>query len=144
LSLGSHTLTAKQIDPAGNVSAASASLALTVEAVPTPPSSPATITPIDGVAVTQQQVSLPGGGSGTQIIVPIVSTDRTDSSGSAAVADIPLATSGANNLLLAQLTPGFGLTAVGGVSRPAGSSIEHLIQDIRRQRRIMPPATKVT
>ena len=130
LSLGSHTLTAKQIDPAGNVSAASASLALTVEAVPTPPSSPATMTPIDGVAVTQQQVSLPGGGSGTQIIVPIVSTDRTDSSGSAAVADIPLATSGANNLLLAQLTPGFGLTAVGGVSRPAGSSIEHLIQDI--------------
>lgn len=46
------------------------------------------------------------------------------------MADIPLASSGANNLLLAQLAPGFGLTAVGGVSRPAGSSIEHLIQDI--------------
>ncbi|WP_150802835.1 Ig-like domain-containing protein [Pseudomonas fluorescens] len=87
LSLGVHTLTAKQIDQAGNVSAASVSLALTVEARPTPASPPATTPLIDGVAVPQHQVSLPGGGSGTQIIVPMVSIDRTDSSGSTGVAD---------------------------------------------------------
>lgn len=131
LSLGSHALTAKQIDQAGNVSAASASLALTVEAVPTPPSSPATTPLIDGVAVTQQPVILPGGGSGTQIIVPIVGSDRSDTSGSTSVADIPLATSDAGNLLLAQIPRGVGLLSVGGTSLLARSSTEHLIQAIR-------------
>ncbi|MFT2186378.1 Ig-like domain-containing protein [Pseudomonas putida] len=133
LSLGSHMLTAKQIDQAGNVSTASSPLALTISAVPpvpTPPSPPTTTTSIDGVTVTQQQASIPGGGSGAQIIVPIVSTDRIDSIGSVGVADIPLVTNGTSNLLSAQVAPGFGLTALGGSSQPAGTSLESLIQAI--------------
>ncbi|SFM20108.1 Ig-like domain-containing protein [Rugamonas rubra] len=127
LSLGAHTLTAKQTDLAGNSSPAGASLALTIVSPPatTPPT-----TTVDGVAVTQQPVALPGGGSGTQTTIPIVTDTRSDSSGSAGVADIPLVTSGANNLLLAQVTQGFGLSASGGASQPAGDSVEHLIQSI--------------
>jgi hypothetical protein len=125
LSLGAHTLTAKQTDLAGNTSPAGESLALTIESPPPPPDPV-----VDGVTVTQQPVTLPGGGSGTQTTIPIVTDTRSDSSGSSGVADIPLATSGANNLLLAQVAPGFGLSATGGASQPAGSSVDHLIQSI--------------
>jgi uncharacterized repeat protein (TIGR02059 family) len=128
LSVGAHTLTAKQFDPAGNASPAGASLELTIETPPAPPTTPATT--VDGVQVTQQPVTLPGGGSGTQTVIPIVTSGRTDSTGNAGVADIPLVTNGASNLLLAQVAPGFGLTATGGASQPAGSSIDHLIQAI--------------
>ena len=130
LSLGAHTVTAKQTDVAGNVSAASTSLALTIEAAPLAPSGPAAAPTIDGVVVTQQSVTLPGGGSGTQVIIPIVSTDRIESTGSSSVADIPLVTAGGGNLLLAQVASGFGLTATGGASRPAGSSTDQLIKSI--------------
>ncbi|MFZ6648871.1 Ig-like domain-containing protein [Undibacterium sp. TJN25] len=125
LSLGNHTLTAKQSDLAGNVSVAGASLVLTIEA---PPAPPATI--IDGVSVTEHPVALPGGGIGTQMDIPIVTANRTDTTGNAGVADIPLVTTGATNLLTAQVAPGYGLTATGGPSQPAGSSTEHLIQAI--------------
>jgi hypothetical protein len=115
LSVGAHNLSAKQFDLAGNASSAGGTLSLTIEAPPTQPA-----TTIDGVPVTQQPVSLPGGGSGMQIVVPIVSTTRSDNTGSANVADIPLVTSGASNLLMAQVAPGLGLTATGGASaRPA-------------------------
>jgi len=125
LSLGPHTLTAKQSDAAGNASAAGAALALTIEAAPVPPT-----TTVDGVPVTQQPATLPDGSSGTQTVIPIVGADRPESSGSAGVADIPLATSGTANLLLAQVAPGFGLSATGGASQPAGSSLEQLIKSI--------------
>jgi hypothetical protein len=128
LSVGAHTLTIKQFDLAGNASPAGGALALTIQAAPVTPTTPPTT--VDGVPVTQQPVTLPGGGSGTQIVVPIVTPGRTDSSGNATVADIPLASGGGNTLLLAQVAPGFGLTATGGASQPAGSSLDHLIQAI--------------
>jgi len=130
LSLGAHTVTAKQTDVAGNVSAASTSLALTIEAAPVAPSGPAAAPTIDGVVVTQQSVTLPGGGSGTQVIIPVVSTGRIESTGSSGVADIPLVTAGGGNLLLAQVASGFGLTATGGASQPAGTSTDQLIKSI--------------
>ncbi|MCS0615071.1 Ig-like domain-containing protein [Massilia kyonggiensis] len=128
LSVGTHTLTAKQADAAGNVSAAGAALALTIAAPPPPPPPPTST--IDGVVVSAQPVVLPGGGSGTQTVVPIVTPGRVESTGAAAVADIPLVQSGGANLLLAQVPVGFGLSATGGASRPAGDPLEHLIQAI--------------
>jgi len=128
LSLGAHALTVKQTDAAGNVSAAGEPLALTIQAPPEPPTTPPTT--IDGVPVTEQPVTLPGGGTGTQIVVPVVTPGRDESSGNAGVADIPLATNGTANLLLAQVSAGFGLTATGGASQPAGSATEQLIQAI--------------
>ncbi|MFA9218639.1 MAG: Ig-like domain-containing protein, partial [Sphingomonadaceae bacterium] len=125
LSIGAHTLTVKQTDAAGNVSVASAALVLTIDAVPPPPP-----TVIDGVTVVEQPVTLPGGGGGTQITIPIVTSERGESSGTAGVADIPLVSGGGSNLLLAQVAPGFGLSASGGPSQSAGSSTEHLIQAI--------------
>ena len=131
LALGAHALTVKQFDRAGNASPASAALALTIEAPPAPqePTTPPPTT-IDGVPVTQQPVTLPGGGGGTQIVIPIVTPDRSDSSGDAGVADIPLVISGAGTLLGAQVAPGFGLSATGGASRPAGDSLDLLTQAI--------------
>jgi hypothetical protein len=128
LSLGAHTLTARQLDLAGNVSAAGESLALTIQAPPQPPQPPATT--VDGVAVTQQPATLPDGSSGTQIVIPIVTTDRPESSGSSGAADIPLVVNSSGNLLLAQVATGFGLTATGGASEPAGNSVERLIKSI--------------
>ncbi|MFM0142933.1 Ig-like domain-containing protein [Paraburkholderia sp. RL18-085-BIA-A] len=126
LGVGVHTLTADQTDLAGNVSAASAALALTIEA---PPAPPANI--VDGVVVTITPVTLPGGSSSTEVEIPIVTGSRVDSSGNPGVADIPLVTAGSSNLLLAQLAPGYGLTASGGPSHPAGNSLEQLIEDIQ-------------
>ena len=128
LTVGAHTLTAKQFDLAGNASVAGASLALTIEAAPVPPTPPATT--IDGVAVVQTPVTLPGGGVGTRTVIGIVTDNRSESSGSAGVADIPLVTSGGANVLLAQIAPGYGLTVSAGASQPAGSSTEQLIQAI--------------
>jgi hypothetical protein len=133
LSVGAHALTALAVDAAGNLSAASAPLTLTIEA---PPDSGGgdggggNTSTVDGVPVTQQSVTLPGGGSGTQVSIPIVGAGRTDSSGPANVADIPLSSAAGATLLLAQVAPGFGLTASGGASAPAGDSLEHLIQAI--------------
>jgi hypothetical protein len=124
LALGSHAVTVKATDAAGNVSAASAPFNLTVIAAPTP------TTTIDGVQVAQAPVQLPGGETGTQTVVPIVTAGRTESSGTAGVADIPLSTAAGTTVLLAQLGAGFGLTSTGGASRPAGSSAEQLIQAI--------------
>ena len=126
LSVDTHTLTAKQTDPAGNVSVAGTSLTLTIKEPPAPPAPT-----VDGVQVTQQPVTLPDGASGIETVIPIVTGDRIESSGSAGVADIPLVTSGASNLLLAQLAPGYGLTASGGPSQPAANSLEQLIEDIQ-------------
>nr|WP_267874823.1 Ig-like domain-containing protein [Duganella aquatilis] len=128
LGLGAHTLTVRQLDTAGNLSAASGTLSLNIEAPPAPPTSPSTV--IDGVTVTQSSITLPDGSSGTQISIPIVGSDRTESNGNAGVADIPLVTGNAGNLLLAQLAPGYGLTASGGTPQAAGDSLAHLVQAI--------------
>lgn len=125
LTVGTHTLTVKQTDAAGNQSVAGASLGVTIESPPAPPS-----TTIDGMEVTLEPVTLPGGGAGTQTVIPIVTSSRVESSGNNNMADIPLVTSGASNLLLAQLPVGFGLTSTGGDSQPAGDSQERLIASI--------------
>lgn len=139
LSLGYHALTLKQGDAAGNLSAASPVLGLLIEAPPLPPVIPVPPTPtppvpvvatVDGVPVSTVPVTLPGGASGTQTVIPVVSGERAESNGAASTADIPLATNSGANLLLAQLAPGVGLTASGGASQAAGNSTEHLIQAI--------------
>lgn len=119
LVVGSHSLSATQSDVAGNVSARSAAFALTIEPPPVPPENPTTI--IDGVAVQTGAAAWPGGIIGTTISIPTVSAGRSDSGGAPNVADIPLASSGGANLLLAQLPAGYGLTASGAdVGRAAG------------------------
>ena len=128
LRVGQHTLTVTQTDVAGNVSAAGTPLTLSIETPPPPPAPPATT--IDGVQVAAQPAQLPGGGSGTQVVIPVVTSDRSESTGSSDVADIPLATKAGANVLLAQLPTGYGLTATGGDSQPAGASLDHLLQAI--------------
>ncbi|NHZ60820.1 Ig-like domain-containing protein [Massilia genomosp. 1] len=146
LSPGYHALTLKQSDAAGNLSPASAVLGLLIEAAPLPPPPdipvPPTPTPtptpvpvpvvatVDGVPVSTVAVTLPGGASGTQTVIPVITSERAESNGGASTADIALATSSGGNLLLAQLAPGVGLTASGGPSQAAGNSTEHLIQAI--------------
>lgn len=125
LSAGPHTLTFKQTDAAGNVSLFSSGLTLTITQPPPPPT-----TTIDGVQVGETNVNLPGGGTGTEISIPIVTSGRAETTGSAGVADIPLSSAGSNTLLLAQVGVGFGLTSSGGASQAAGSSLERLIASI--------------
>lgn len=125
LPVGSHTLTFKQTDAAGNVSLPSAGLTLSITAPPPPPT-----TTIDGVQVGETSVNLPGGGTGTEISIPIVTSGRAETTGSAGVADIALSSVGSSTLLLAQVGVGFGLTSSGGPSLAAGSSVERLIQSI--------------
>ena len=132
LALGMHSVEARQTDLAGNQSAAGAVLALAIVApfVAPPPDPPEPEPPlVDGVAVNVTPVLLPGGGSGTQVTVPVVAAGRADTAGAPGVADIPLVTDAAGTLLLAQLADGYGLTATGGVSAP-GSAADVLRQAI--------------
>jgi hypothetical protein len=102
------------LDAAGNAgtgTAVSGSYAVDTTPPPEPSGPPETL--IDGMPVQITPVTLPGGVAGTSITVPIVTAGRTETSGSSGVADIPLATSGASNLLLAQLAPGYGLSSSG-------------------------------
>ncbi|MVW61492.1 DUF4214 domain-containing protein, partial [Massilia sp. NEAU-DD11] len=121
LGLGRHTLSVTDTDAAGNVSAASASFALTVEEAPVPL--------VDGVRVVTVPVSLPGGASGSQVQVPIVSAGRVEQTGAAATADIPLA--GGTDLLMAHVGIGYGLTASGGANTTVANGGAGLIAAIQ-------------
>ncbi|WP_371767262.1 Ig-like domain-containing protein [Massilia sp.] len=121
LGLGRHTLSVTDTDVAGNVSAASGSFALTVEEAPVPL--------VDGVRVVTVPVSLPGGASGTQVQVPIVSAGRVEQTGAVATADIPLA--GGTDLLTAHVGIGYGLTASGGANTTVASGGVGLIAAIQ-------------
>lgn len=133
LARGAHTITVRQTDVAGNVSEAGAPLALTIEATTpvtpptTPPQPPALV---DGVAVQVTSVMLAGGVMGQAISVPIVTAGRNETSGQSGVADIPLATAGGTNLLLAQLEQGYGLSSSGASVGVAGG-LEFLIASIK-------------
>jgi hypothetical protein len=83
------------------------------------------------VAVDIQPVSLPGGVIGSAVSIPVVTSGRVESSGSAGVADIPLATgSSGGNLLLAQVAPGYGLSA-SGANLPVANAGELLLAAIK-------------
>ena len=123
LSVGQHDLTVKQTDLAGNTSVSSAALTLTIESPPEPPPPPGTT--IDGVVVQKDPVTLPGGASGTQFIIPTITSDRVDSSGNAGTADIPIVTLGSAPLLTAQLSVGTGLSSTGGaLSSMQGAALQ--------------------
>ena len=128
LSPGVHQLSATQADTAGNVSPAGAPLALTIVAPAAPPPVPPPPM-VDGVAVTSVPVALAGGGIGTRVNVPVVMPERVDTNGND-VADIPLVTASGTTTLLAQLAPGFGLSAQGGSSTPAGAALTPLLAAI--------------
>jgi len=134
LGYGSHALTVVQADAAGNVSAPSTALALEIVAAPTAPGTPVTPaipgTLVDGMPVQLTQVTLPGSVAGSAVSVPIVSAGRSETSGASGVADIPLATGAAGTLLLAQLAPGYGLSA-SGANVSVASGIELLIASIK-------------
>ena len=129
LGLGAHSITAVAVDGAGNLSAPSQAVSLTVEAPPSPPSEPGP-TLVDGMPVQSGTVSLPGGVSGTTISVPIVTTGRTETDGAASVADIPLAAGNGATSLLAQLPAGYGLSSSGASVGTAGG-LALLIASIR-------------
>jgi hypothetical protein len=125
---GIHALSATQQDAAGNESAASAAFLLRIDEPPAP------LNLVDGVAVDIHPISLPGGVNGTAVSIPIVSFGRVESSGKAGVADIPLAISNTGDtgasLLLAQVAPGYGLSAFGAVV-PAANAVDLLLAAIR-------------
>ena len=121
LGLGRHTLSVTDTDAAGNVSAVSGSFALTVEEAPVPL--------VDGVRVVTVPVALPGGASGSQVQVPIVSAGRVEQTGAAATADIPLA--GGTDLLMAHVGIGYGLTASGGANTTVANGGAGLIAAIQ-------------
>lgn len=136
LGRGSYSLHATQDDEAGNESAASNPLALTVNAPvnpnpnPNPNPQPNPPTVVDGMPVTTTPVTLPGGVRGTTVEVPIVTGGRNETDGQVSLADIPLASSGGQTRLLAQLPTGFGLSTSGG-SVGAANGLEFLIASIR-------------
>jgi hypothetical protein len=133
LSLGNHSLTVKQVDVAGNVSNASSALVLSIVAAPVTPTEPTTPTVVDGVPITSTPVTLPGGGTGTSVTIPVVSNGEGSTVGSPNVADIPLVTANGAALLTSQVPIGTGLTSIGGASMPAGNSLETLIAAIKAQ-----------
>lgn len=141
LGRGTHALSVTQFDAAGNESAKSDPFQLTVtvsnpnpnpnpdpDPEPNPQPNPPAV--IDGMPVTTTPVTLPGGVRGTTVAVPIVTGARNETDGQASLADIPLASSGGQTQLLAQLPVGYGLST-SGASVGAASGLEFLIASIR-------------
>ncbi|MYM81168.1 DUF4347 domain-containing protein [Duganella sp. FT50W] len=127
--VATESIRIKVTDAAGN--AYSQVLAVQVSAPPPPPD---TSTPtVDGVPVTTAPVTLPGGGSGTTVTIPVVTAGQGTTDGATNVADIPLVTANNSALLTAQVPVGAGLSATGGSSQPAGNSLEQLIAAIKAQ-----------
>jgi hypothetical protein len=124
--VGTRSIRVSVTDAAGN----SFQQILTVHVETPPPPTPITTTQVDGVPVTSTTVPLPGGGIITQVTVPVITAGRNESSGNTSNADIPLVSSAGTDILSAQLPIGFGLTAMGGASAPAGNSLEELIRSI--------------
>jgi len=138
---GTYTLRVSQFDEAGNESDRSDPFQLTVttstpnpdpEPNPNPNPNPQPNPPavVDGMPVTTTPVTLPGGVSGTTVAVPIVTGGRNETDGQASLADIPLASSGGQAQLLAQLPVGYGLSS-SGASVGATSGLAFLIASIK-------------
>jgi Ca2+-binding RTX toxin-like protein len=135
LSAGSHTITARAADAAGNLSVASSGLALTIEAATPPPpqpSPPTSTTTVDGVQVQTSTIANSDGSTSQVVTIPVVQPSRQEQTGDANVADIPLASSSGVNVLTVQLPTGYGLTVTGWPTPgSAGGSLTHLIREIR-------------
>ncbi|MRV73970.1 DUF4214 domain-containing protein [Duganella sp. FT92W] len=116
---GAHTVRVAVTDRAGNVHQQAFSVTVT-----NPTSQ------VDGVPVQSGPVTLPGGGTGTEVTVPIVQPGRTDANEATPLADIPLSSNNGTTVLQAHVPVGFGLQSSGGASQPAGSSLEELIAAI--------------
>ena len=102
-------------------------LGITVNATPTTPVTP--VTPpvlVDGVQTTTTPTTLPNGEAGSSVTVGLVTDSRQDDTGTANTADINLVGSGQSAPLSAKLPVGYGLTALGGAVKTAGSSTETL------------------
>ncbi|MYM39404.1 Ig-like domain-containing protein [Duganella qianjiadongensis] len=125
LGLGLHNLSVRQTDLAGNQSATSATLGITIDSPPEP-----AIPLVDGVAVSEQLVLGPDGHYVTELQVPIVTSDRSDSSGNGNTADIPLVSNSGNTLLLAQVPTGLGLSSSGSNSSNSTAFQQSLLQAI--------------
>jgi hypothetical protein len=103
---------------------------LTVSVLDDPETPPVVAATVDGVTVQTDTVTNADGSTSQVVTIPVVTDARTEQVGNNNVADIPLAVDGATPLLAAQLPTGYGLTASGGASQPAGSSLEQLINSI--------------
>lgn len=125
LGLGLHNLSVRQTDLAGNQSSASAMLGITIDSPPEP-----AIPLVDGVAVSEQLVMGPDGHYVTELQVPIVTSDRSDSTGNGNTADIPLVSNGGHTLLLAQVPTGLGLSSSGSNSSDSAAFQQSLLQAI--------------
>jgi hypothetical protein len=79
---------------------------------------------VDGVPVSSKPVTLPGGGHGNAITIPVIVSGSIDNG--TGVADIPLFSNSAGALLTAHLPAGAGLVATGGPSATVGQSAGHL------------------
>ncbi|KAF1311402.1 hypothetical protein BLX42_08980 [Pseudomonas sp. SG-MS2] len=86
---------------------------------------------VDGVNVTYLDAWLPNGDLGRQVDIPVITSGRTEQTGAANVADIPLVQTGNALLLSAQLPIGFGLKAQGGNVSTAANSLANLIESIK-------------
>ncbi len=115
------------------VKGAALTLTINTKTVITPTPAPTTPpTTIDGVSVITKPVTTPGGGTGTSITVPVVTSGRTEQSGDAGTADIPLTEKNGAALLTAKVHTGYGLTANGGIAQGSASSLAELIAAIKQ------------
>ncbi|WP_322883757.1 Ig-like domain-containing protein [Microvirga lotononidis] len=86
----------------------------------------------DGLNVVVSPITYPDGSTGRTLTIPVVTSGRVDTDGTAGLADIPLVTSGGQTVLLAQLPVGYGLQVSGPAApKTAGTSLSDLIREIQ-------------
>lgn len=130
--VATESIHVKVTDAAGN--SFEQALQVNVTTAPLPPAAgggTSTVVTVDGVPVTTTTATLPGGGSGTTVSVPVVAAGAGNTEGAPNVADIALATTNGTAMLWAQVPVGTSLTATGGSSQPAGTSLTQLLAAIK-------------
>jgi VCBS repeat-containing protein len=87
---------------------------------------------IDGVQVDRTETVNTDGSVSQVVTIPVVTSGRSETDGTAGYADIPLVSAGGRPVLLAQVPVGYGLQVTGpSAPQPAGSSLTDLIRAIK-------------
>uniref|UniRef100_UPI0025EDF065 Ig-like domain-containing protein n=1 Tax=uncultured Massilia sp. TaxID=169973 RepID=UPI0025EDF065 len=117
---GSYSVRVQVTDAAGN------SYQQVLSVVVVEPTS-TQVSTVDGVQVQVTPVALPGGGTGTAVVVPVIGADRTDTDAASSNADIPLVGAGTGAALVAHVPVGVGLQSSGGAGQQAGTAQDVLV-----------------
>ncbi|NQE64719.1 hypothetical protein E1H18_4975, partial [Caulobacter sp. RHG1] len=126
------TLTASYTDGFGATESVTSTATSAVASPPPPPTTtPPQTSTVDGVQLQTSTVTNADGSTSTQVVIPVVQTNRPELTGNPSLADIPITSSGVNGMVV-QVPTGVGMTVSGPAQSSTGAlSLTDLIRETR-------------